>query len=232
MLMRDLVFHHLGVALTMQTLAACALGYLSHVLQQRWHAENYLLLHISVWWAVTVVLALYLVERRASRGERQQLQRQRLGDRLLPNAVFRADAVWHREATSETVTDDMPVGGPLFRSICLRMPSQWNLEQMQISIAAGIQTASFGRPGTKRFELDFGPWGGAWRISLHAAQNVNPQDAEKFLLDLQRVLDTTHGVNDVRWFGDADLEAGLSDAENAHGSRSPCAELRLHDMDI
>jgi hypothetical protein len=220
--MRDLLYHHPGAVLALQTLAACALGYISHLIQQRWYAENYLLLHIALWWSATAVALVYLFERRSAPRGRGQLQRERLGEHLRLNAVFRGGAAWHVETTSESLNDDMPSGGPLFRSICLRMPNRWELQQIKISLAEATQSASYGRQDTKRLVLDFGPWDNAWLLSLFAGEDVTLDDARAFLLDVQRVLESTDAVSGVRWHDDADLEGGpTAGGENARGASSP-----------
>jgi hypothetical protein len=168
------------------------------------------------------VSLLYLFEKHRLNCGRRQLQRERLGEHLRLHAVFRGGAAWHGETTSELLSDDMPPGGPLFRSICLRMPSQWELQQMEISIAEGTQTASFGLQDAKRLALDFGPWEDGWRLSLYASEGTPLDDAREFLLDVQRVLESTGGVSDVRWYDDSDVEGGqITKVEKARGAPSP-----------
>jgi hypothetical protein len=203
-------------------MAACALGYISHRIQQRWYAENYLLLHIALWWSTTVVVLLYLFERRPAPRRRGQSQGERISEYLRLNAVLRGSAVWHAEPTSESLSDDMPPGGPLFRSICLRIPSRWELQRIEISVAEATQRASFGRRDAKRLVLDFAQWGNAWLLSLDAVEDVRLDDAREFLLDVQRVLESTDGIGEVKWYDDADLEGGqTAEVEDARGASSP-----------
>jgi hypothetical protein len=58
----DLYLNHPRIAFALQTVTAAALGYMTHRIQLLWHRENYLLLHVSLWWVLIVLVLLYLAE--------------------------------------------------------------------------------------------------------------------------------------------------------------------------
>ena len=194
----DIYLRHPTVALTVQTLTACAVGYVTHTLQQQWHRENYLLLHISIWWVIIVLILMYFAERPRTRADSSPLASDEWSHHFRLNALLEGTADWFHESHSESLTDDMPIAGPLFRSICLRMPDPWRLNGFETSILHGSHLATFGNTDSPCFTLDFGPWETGWRVSVNTITNASQSQVQDFLLDLHRTLETTDGITRVR----------------------------------
>ena len=188
-----------------------------------WYADNFLVLHISLWWIATVLLAIYLAER--SPGHKPstgRITRNQLCEHLRLNALFEGNAAWFVESVSENLNEDMPIGGPLVRSICLRMPARWQLDRFETSLGQHTQSATFGSGELPRFEVDFGEWAIGWRISAMNIKNATKDEVRGFLQDLHRVLETTDGITSVRWYRDEMLQGGqMTESDYRLGTTTP-----------
>src|SRR5262249_9537565 len=81
---------HPRLAIVIHAATASALGYMTHRLQLLWYPEQFLLLHISLWWVCTTPCLLYTWTKYVSEGRLQKArdllaERQR---RNLPGRLF------------------------------------------------------------------------------------------------------------------------------------------------
>jgi hypothetical protein len=195
----------------------------THVIQQQWHRENYLLLHISLWWVIIVLVLLHFAERPWGKAVATALvAREEWSQHNRLNVLCDGKATWFRDIISENLNEDMPTGAPLFRSVCLRMPDRWQLDRFETSIGSQTQTATFGGGESPCFELDFGEWEIGWRFSVICLKNASQDKLREFLQDLHRVLESTDGVTRVRWYHDAMLQGGqMTESDYALGITTP-----------
>ncbi len=54
---------HARIAPALRVLTECALGCVTHFLQQQLHRGHFLLLHVSAWWVLMTLPLLHLAER-------------------------------------------------------------------------------------------------------------------------------------------------------------------------
>ena len=218
----DLYLRHPFIALSVHTLTACALGYVSHTLQQQWHRENYLLLHISIWWVTILLVLMCVAERPRHRMTSAGPAKDEWSRHFRLNALIEGIARWFREPDVENQSEDMPIGGPLFRSICLRMPGRWRLNGIETSILHGSHSATFGGDNSPCFSLHFGEWDTGWRVGVDILKGASRSEVQDFLLDLHRTLETTDGITSVRWYHDEMLQGGqMSEADYLLGIATP-----------
>ena len=206
-----LYFDYPKTALVAHSLCAAALGYISSTIQKVWYAEDFTLLHISLWWVGLFLLLLWDGERLRRRRPEGEPPRADVPPGCHRHVLFRAAAKWSHEIRSEELSPDFPPGGPLFRWICLKLPQPWGVDAFTISVRLGLQDATIDRAGTVFFVLDFGPADGKWHLSVSILPAAKPSDVRRFLLDLHQAIASTDGVSDVRWYRDEDLEERLPD---------------------
>ena len=224
----DFYLQHPKIAFSIQTVTACVLGYVTHLIQQRWYRENYLLLHISIWWVLILLILLYFAERIGRRATPEQLARNQWADHFRLNVLFHGSAEWFTDPPAENLNDGMPKGGPLFRSICLRMPGRWQLDQFVTSLTHGTQSATFGRGKSPIFEIGFDEWAIGWCIGVMHLRNAAQDDVHDFLEDLHRVIETTTGISSLRWYHDEMLAGGqMTESDYELGTPTPVESARV-----